>query len=83
MIASGFSDGSIDIMSSMLGDKLYHIKDEDMYTPIMDITWREKSKLSLAPLRFLAANATSKILRWSSEKDRKVEHIKLNEANQY
>jgi WD40 repeat protein len=83
MMASGFSDGSIDIMSSMLGDKLFHIKDEDMYTPIMDITWREKSKLSLAPQRFLAVNATGTILRWSSEKTHEVKHLKLNEANQY
>jgi len=78
MIASGFSDGSIDIMSSMLGDRLYHLKDKEMFTPIMDLSWREKSKLIMAPQRFLAVNATSSILKWSSEKSEEVEHIELN-----
>ena len=40
MLAVGFSDGELQIVSTMLGDKLYSIQDDDMRFPVTSLCWR-------------------------------------------
>ena len=40
LAATSFSDGSLQILSTMLGEKLYEIKDEEMILPITSLTWK-------------------------------------------
>ena len=38
--AVSFFDGSLQIISTMLGDQMFQIKDEEMNFPITSLTWR-------------------------------------------
>ena len=40
LAAASFSDGSLQILSTMLGEKLYEIKDEEMTFPITNLSWK-------------------------------------------
>jgi hypothetical protein len=40
LAAVSFFDGSLQIISTMLGDRLYQIKDENMNFPITSLTWK-------------------------------------------
>ena len=41
-----FTDGSLQIISSMLGDKLYHIHNDDMKTPITGMAWKPTMEMT-------------------------------------
>ena len=40
LAAVSFFDGSLQIISTMLGDRLYDIKDDEMTFPITSLTWK-------------------------------------------
>jgi len=40
LAAISFADGSLQIISTMLGDKLYEIKDEQMIFPVTCVAWK-------------------------------------------
>jgi hypothetical protein len=40
LTAISFFDGSLQIISTMLGDQMYEIKDENMNFPITSLTWK-------------------------------------------
>ena len=39
-MAASYADGTISVYSSMLGDPLYHIKDESISYPITALCWK-------------------------------------------
>jgi len=76
-----FFDGSLQIISTMLGDKLYEIKDDDMNLPITSLTWRSTYDDSMESQRLLGACLTGGIVRWTANQGNSVEHIMLNPKN--
>ena len=83
-IALARFDGSLQIVSSMLGDEMFKIKDEDMFTPITSLAWKPDltGKLNYKH-RLLGACLNGSIIRWTVDHGDTVEHIKLNEEQRY
>lgn len=40
LAAVSFFDGTLQIISTMLGDRLYRIKDEEMNMPVTSLAWK-------------------------------------------
>ena len=78
-----FFDGSLQIISSMLGDRLYQINDDEMNFPITSLTWKPTRDESLESQKLLGACLNGGIVRWTSNHSNSVEHITINEENRY
>ena len=83
LAAVSFFDGSLQIISTMLGDRLYQIKDQEMNMPITSLAWKPSRDESMDQQRLLGACLDGSILRWTSNLGNEVEHIMLNEENKY
>ena len=83
LAAVSFFDGSLQIISTMLGDQMFQIQDEDMYYPITSLTWRPAVDDSMESQRLLGACLNGSIVRWDQSKGNSVEHIMLNQANKF
>ena len=83
LAAVSFSDGSLQIISTMLGDKLYEVKDVDMRFPVTSLTWLPTHSESQDAQKALGSTLDGSIIRWTPLKGNSVEHIELNRASQY
>jgi WD40 repeat protein len=81
--AVSFSDGSLQIISTMLGDTLYQIKDEDMRFPITNLAWHPTRNESQDAQKVLGSTLEGGIIRWTPKGSNTVEHIELEEKAQY
>ena len=75
LAAVSFADGSLQIISTMLGDKLYEIKDESMRFPITNLTWKPTRNESQDAQKVLGACLSGSIIRWTPNDANSVEHI--------
>lgn len=66
LAAVSFFDGSLQIISTMLGDRLYQIKDENMNFPITSLTWKPTRDESMDAQKLLGACLDGSIIRWTS-----------------
>ena len=83
MTAITFTDGSMQIISSMLGDKLYSIHDPDQKFPITNLAWKPTIEATQDSQKLLASCTDGSILRWTATMANSVERIMLNEDQQY
>ena len=83
LAAVSFFDGSLQIISTMLGDRLYKVHDDEMTFPITSLTWKPCRDESTDQQRMLGACLNGGIVRWTSRQGNSVEHIMLNEAQKY
>lgn len=79
LAAVTFFDGSLQIISTMLGDRLYEIHDDEMRMPITSLAWRPNLGNSAENQNLLGACLDGSILRWNTEQSNTVEHIMLND----
>lgn len=83
LAAVSFFDGSLQIISTMLGDRLYQIQDDEMNMPITSLAWKPSRDESTDQQKLLGACLNGSIVRWTSNQSNSVEHIMLNEENRY
>ena len=83
LAAVSFFDGSLQIISTMLGDRLYEIHDEEMCMPITSLTWKPNFGESNDQQKLLGACLNGSIVRWNTDQSNSVEHIMLNEDQKY
>lgn len=83
LAAVAFFDGSLQIISTMLGDRLYQIHDDEMTFPITSLCWKPTRDESTDQQKLLGACLNGSIVRWTSNHSNSVEHIMLNEENRY
>ena len=83
LTAITFSDGSLQIISSMLGDRLYEIHDETMKTPITNLAWRPTLESTQDAQQLLCSCLDGSILIWESSMANSVQRVMLNEENQF
>ena len=84
LLASSLTNGSLMINSTMLGDKLYTFKDDQMNFPITQLAWKPQLQDNYDGIQsFIGSCCDGSIIRWNSFKTDKVEHIQLNDKNQY
>ena len=86
-LAMSFQDGSLHIVSPMLGDKLYHIKDDKMVHPITRLCWKPivaREDDHTTPYQQLYGSCVDgSVIVWDHNKPLEVEHRSFNPANQY
>lgn len=83
LAAVSFFDGSLQIISTMLGDRLYQIKDDTMNMPITSLTWKPTRDESQDSQKLLGACLDGGVLRWTSSMSNSVEHVMLDESNRF
>ena len=83
LAAATFSDGSLQIISTMLGDKLYEIKDENMVFPVTSVAWKPTRSEHQEHQKMLGTSLGGEILRWTAESANSVEHLTLDEGHRY
>lgn len=75
LAAVAFFDGSLQIISTMLGDRMYQMHDDEMVMPITSLTWKPTSDESTDSQKLLGACLNGGIVRWTSSQSNSVEHI--------
>lgn len=83
LAAVSFFDGSLQIISTMLGDQMLSLKDDEMNFPITSLTWKPTDDDEISKQRLLGACLNGSIVRWTYNMGSSVEHIVLNEANKF
>jgi WD40 repeat protein len=83
LTAISFSNGSLQIISSMLGDRLYQVSDDTMKFPITNLAWRPTTEQTQDAQKLLGTCTDGHIIRWTSAMSNAVEKIELNPVNQY
>lgn len=83
LCAVSLFDGSLQIISTMLGDHLYQVKDAQMHFPITSLAWKPTplDNVVMERQKLLGACLDGSIIRWTSKLGNAVEHISLNPAN--
>ena len=81
--AVSFFDGSLQIVSTMLGDQMIQIKDDEMNFPITSLTWKPTFDDNMEQQQLLGACLNGSIIKWNYSMGNSVEHITLNQANKY
>jgi hypothetical protein len=76
-------DGSIKIVSTMVGEAMYDIKDDDMTAPITSLSWKPISEEDVKKQQLLGACLDGSVVRWNSSMGNSIEHISLNERNRF
>ena len=66
LAAATLSDGSLQIINTMLGEKLYEIKDEKMMLPVTSVTWKPTRSEYQEHQKMLGASLNGEILRWTA-----------------
>lgn len=79
LAAVSFFDGTLQIISTMLGDRLYEISDEEYTMPITSLTWKPTREVDTDSQKMLGACLNGSILRWTANQSNSVERIMLNE----
>lgn len=82
-LAAAYSDGSINIFSSMLGDPLYTIKDPEVNYPITSLCWKPTSSLNIDIQSFKAVGADGRILMWRPKYSKNIKTLLVSETNSY
>ena len=67
LAAITFADGSLQIISTMFGDKLYEIKDEKMIYPATCVAWKPTRSENQEHQKVLCATLSGEILRWTPQ----------------
>ena len=86
LIAVADQNGSLQIVSPLLGEKLNRIKDEQMVFPITQLAWKPVSPMGdvfADPQSLIGSCCDGSIIRWTSLKTDQVDHIKLNADSEY
>lgn len=83
LAAVSFADGSLQIISTMLGDKLSEIKDEKMTFPITNLTWKPSRYESQESQKALGSMLNGSIIRWTPKNSQQVEHLELDSEASY
>ena len=84
LAAVSLTDGSLQIISTMLGDKLYEIKDDRMLFPVTNLTWLPtRGDASQDAQKALGSTVSGGIIRWTPQTSNSVEHIELDRKSQY
>ena len=81
LAAVTFDDGSLQIISTMLGDRLYYLKDLAMEFPLTGVAWHPNKGGNELSARLLAASCNGELIRWTASNPNQPEHIKLSEAD--
>ena len=81
--ALSFFDGSLQIVSTMFGDVIHTIKDDEMIFPITSLTWKPTFDESTDSQKLLGACLNGSIIRWQYSMGATVEHISLNTENKF
>lgn len=79
LAAVAFFDGSLQIISTMLGDRMYQIHDEEMTMPITSLAWKPSRDESTHAQKLLGACLDGSIVRWTANQSNSVERIMLND----
>lgn len=79
LAAVTFDDGSLQIISTMLGDRLYYLKDIAMEFPLTGVAWNPNRGGDELSGRLLAASCNGELIRWRASNPNQPEHIKLSE----
>mmetsp|Transcript_4023 Transcript_4023/g.5356 ORF Transcript_4023/g.5356 Transcript_4023/m.5356 type:complete len:302 (+) Transcript_4023:125-1030(+) len=83
LAAVSFFDGSLQIISTMLGDRLYQIHDDEMVMPVTSLAWKPSRDESTDSQKLLGACLNGSIIRWTANHSNTVEHISLNDEQMY
>jgi len=83
LAAVSMFDGSLKVFSTMVGDTIFDIKDEDMTAPITSLTWKPITDEEVSKQSLLGACLDGSVVRWNSSMGNSVEHISLNERNKF
>ena len=83
LAAVSMFDGSIKIFSTMVGDTIFDIKDNEMTAPITSLSWKTVTDEEVSKQTLLGACLNGSIVRWNSSMGNNVEHISLNERNRF
>ena len=83
LIAASLFDGSLQIYSTMFGEQLFKIQDDEMNFPITSLTWKPTLTDSMDGQQILGSCLNGSIIRWQPKMGNNVEHIVLNEANKF
>lgn len=79
MAAVSLFDGSLQIVSTMVGNTLYEIHDDNMSMPITSLTWKPtRDGYNPSQQKLLGACLNGSIVRWTPGRSGEVEHIVLN-----
>ena len=76
-------DGSIKIMSTMSGDVMYEMKDEQMNDAVTSLAWKPVLDDAVIKQSLFGACLDGSIVRWNANMRDSVEHISLNEENSF
>jgi WD40 repeat protein len=76
-------DGSLKIVSNMGGDTMYDIKDDQMNEAVTSLSWKPIPEDTFNKQKLLGACLDGSIIRWTSNMGNSVEHISLNEENNF
>ena len=83
LAAITFADKSLQIISTMFGDQLYEIKDEEMIFPVTCVTWKPTRSENQEHQKLLGATCNGEVLRWTTKNCNTVDHLKLEEGHRY
>jgi hypothetical protein len=84
-----YSDNSISIYSSMLGDALYYINDEEFEFPFTGLCWKpmsagnSSSKSESGVQSFKAVGSDGRICMWRSKYGNSLKTLLVSETNSY
>lgn len=76
-------DGSIKIISTMGGDIMFDIKDSEMTSTVTSLSWKPICEDNVSKQKLLGACLDGSIVRWTSSMGNSIEHISLNEENNF
>jgi len=79
LAAVSFFDGQLQIISTMLGDRLYEIRDEESVLPITSLAWKPTREVDTDSQKLIGACLNGSILRWTANQSNSVERIMLND----
>jgi len=83
LAAVSFFDGSLQIVAPAVGEKIYEIKDDDMFMPITSLSWKPTRDVQQSSQRLIGACLDGSIIRWTFDCRNTVERIKLNRDQRY
>lgn len=87
-IAVSYGDCSMSIYSSMLGDPMYYLKDDDIEYPITGISWKplqsgSESKHESEVQSLKAVSADGRIFTWRPKFSNNIKTVLVSEVNSY
>ena len=84
-LALTFQDGSLQLISPMLGDKLFRIKNDRMVHPITRLCWKpvfhKEDEIGTQFQNLYGSCIDGSVVIWDHNKPHEVEHRTFNEKN--